>query len=53
MLVEAFEEAHYSIVLPDPIEALTFSMEQQDLEDKDLVPFVDQRSRVKEYQLVK
>ncbi|MDE1225684.1 DNA-binding protein [Vibrio aestuarianus] len=45
-LVEAFEEAHYPIAPPDPIEAIKFRMEQQGLEDKDLVPFLGQRSRV-------
>lgn len=47
-LVEAFEEAHYPIDAPDPIEAIRFRMEQQGLEDKDLVPFLGQRSRVTE-----
>ncbi len=47
-LVEAFEEAHYPIAPPDPIEAIKFRMEQQGLEDKDLVPFLGTRSRVTE-----
>ncbi|EHK6026355.1 type II toxin-antitoxin system HigA family antitoxin [Vibrio vulnificus] len=47
-LVEAFEEANYPIAPPDPIEAIKFRMEQQGLEDKDLVPFLGQRSRVTE-----
>lgn len=47
-LVEAFEEAHYPIDVPDPIEAIRFRMEQQGLEDKDLVPYLGQRSRVTE-----
>ncbi|ENM5730742.1 DNA-binding protein [Vibrio mimicus] len=47
-LVEAFEEANYPIDAPDPIEAIKFRMEQQGLEDKDLVPFLGQRSRVTE-----
>jgi HTH-type transcriptional regulator/antitoxin HigA len=47
-LVEAFEEAHYPIAPPDPIEAIKFRMEQQGLEDRDLVPFLGQRSRVTE-----
>ncbi len=48
ILVEAFEEAHYPIDAPDPIEAIRFRMEQQGLEDKDLVPFLGTRSRVTE-----
>jgi len=47
-LVEVFEDAHYPIAPPDPIEAIKFRMEQQGLEDKDLVPFLGQRSRVTE-----
>lgn len=47
-LVDAFEEAHYPIDVPDPIEAIRFRMEQQGLEDKDLVPYLGQRSRVTE-----
>lgn len=47
-LVQAFEEEHYPIEAPDPIEAIKFRMEQQGLEDKDLVPFLGQRSRVTE-----
>ncbi|MCH8492967.1 MAG: DNA-binding protein [Idiomarina sp.] len=47
-LVDAFEEAHYPIETPDPVEAIRFRMEQQGLEDKDLVAFLGQRSRVTE-----
>jgi len=47
-LVSAFEEEHYPIEAPDPIEAIKFRMEQQGLKDKDLVPFLGQRSRVTE-----
>lgn len=47
-LIEAFEEANYPIASPDPIEAIKFRMEQLGLEDKDLVPFLGQRSRVTE-----
>ena len=34
-LVQAFESRHYAIELPDPIEAIKFRMEQQDLKPKD------------------
>lgn len=47
-LVDAYEEAHFPIDVPDPIEAIRFRMEQQGLEDKDLVAFLGQRSRVTE-----
>lgn len=48
ILVHAFEEQHYPIKTPDPIEAIKFRMEQQNLGDDDLVPFLGQRSRVSE-----
>jgi HTH-type transcriptional regulator/antitoxin HigA len=47
-LVDAYEETHFPIDVPDPIEAIRFRMEQQGLEDKDLVAFLGQRSRVTE-----
>lgn len=47
-LVSVFEEENYPIEAPDPIEAIKFRMDQQGLEDKDLVPFLGQRSRVTE-----
>ncbi len=47
-LVHAFEEEHYPIDAPDPIEAIKFRMEQQGLVDADLVPYLGQRSRVTE-----
>ncbi len=47
-LVDAYEETHFPIDVPDPIEAIRFRMEQQGLEYKDLVAFLGQRSRVTE-----
>ncbi|MCU7965544.1 MULTISPECIES: type II toxin-antitoxin system HigA family antitoxin [unclassified Shewanella] len=47
-LVSAFEDAHFPIEAPDPIAAIQFRMEQQELEDVDMVPFFGQRSRVSE-----
>ncbi|MBD1559581.1 DNA-binding protein [Vibrio sp. S9_S30] len=47
-LVHTFEEEHYPIDAPDPIEAIKFRMEQQGLEDSDLVQYFGQRSRVSE-----
>ena len=34
-LVEAYEDEHYPIPLPDPVEALKFRMEQMGLTEKD------------------
>jgi HTH-type transcriptional regulator/antitoxin HigA len=47
-LVQAFEEAHYPIDAPNPVEAILFRMEQAGLEDADLVQYLGQRSRVSE-----
>ena len=47
-LVEAYEEQHYKIDVPDPIEAIKFRMEQEGLKQKDLVTIVGSKSRVSE-----
>lgn len=47
-LVEAYEEQHYNIEAPDPIEAIRFRMEQEGLKQKDLVSIVGSKSRVSE-----
>ena len=47
-LVEAYEEQHYKIEAPDPIEAIKFRMEQEGLKQKDLITIVGSKSRVSE-----
>ena len=47
-LVEVYEEQHYAIDTPDPIEAIKFRMEQEGLKQKDLVSIVGSKSRVSE-----
>jgi len=47
-LVEAYEEQHYKIDAPDPIEAIKFRMEQDGLKQKDLISIVGSKSRVSE-----
>lgn len=47
-LVEAYEQAHYPMDLPDPVEAIKFRMEQQGLTIDDLVPVIGRRNRVYE-----
>ena len=39
MLVDAYENKHYPIEAPNPIEAIKFRMEQQGLSKADLIPF--------------
>ena len=48
MLVDAYEDKHYHIEAPTPIEAIKFRMEQQGLKRTDLIPFLGTRSRVSE-----
>jgi HTH-type transcriptional regulator / antitoxin HigA len=47
-LAEAWEEKHYPIDAPDPIEAIRFAMEQRGLSRRDLEPFIGSRARVAE-----
>lgn len=47
-LVEAYENKHYPIGPPDPVEAIKFRMEQQGLAAKDLEPFIGSSGRVSE-----
>ncbi|MFX4277318.1 helix-turn-helix domain-containing protein [Aliarcobacter butzleri] len=39
-LIESYEEKHYSIDAPDPISAIKFRMEQENLKQKDLIPII-------------
>lgn len=48
MLIEAYEAKHYSIPLPDPIEAIQYHMERLGLERNDLVPLIGSRARISE-----
>src|SRR5208337_183038 len=48
LLVHEYESSHYPIGIPDPIEAIKFRMEQQNLSQRDLVPFIGSRSKVSE-----
>lgn len=47
-LVEAWERKHYPLDLPDPIEAIKYHMEQNELAPRDLIPFIGSRNRVYE-----
>jgi HTH-type transcriptional regulator/antitoxin HigA len=47
-LVEAYEEQHYSLPAPDPIEAITYHMESRGLCRRDLEPDLGSRARVAE-----
>jgi len=45
-LVEAYEEQHYGIPAPDPIEAIKYYMESRGLCRRDLEPYLGSRARV-------
>lgn len=47
-LIEAYEDKHYPMDPPDPIEAIKYRMEQQGLTRKDLEPMIGTRTRVAE-----
>ena len=47
-LIEAYEDQHFPMDPPDPIEAIKFRMEQQGLTRKDLEPLIGTRTRVAE-----
>lgn len=48
LLISNYEKKHFPMEMPDPIEAIKFRMEQQQLSQKDLIPFIGSRSRVSE-----
>ncbi len=48
ILIEKYEDQHYPIEAPDPIEAIKFRMEQMDLSKSDLVEIIGYKSRVSE-----
>lgn len=47
-LVALYEEAAYPLAAPDPIAAIRFRMEQQELKQKDLIPYIGSKSKVSE-----
>ncbi len=48
MVIEAYEEKHYPIDLPDPIAAIQFRMDQEGLSNKDLIPYIGSSAKVSE-----
>jgi len=48
MLIDNFENEHYPIEAPDPIEAIKIRMEEMNLKQKDLVGVIGGKSRVSE-----
>lgn len=48
ILIDAYENEHFPIEMPDPIEAIKFRMEQMDMKQKDLAEVVGNKGRVSE-----
>lgn len=48
VLIERYEDEHYPIDLPDPIEAIKARMDDLDLSQRDLVPYIGSASKVSE-----
>lgn len=48
ILIEKYEDEHFPIGMPDPIEAIKFRMEQMGMKQKDLAEAVGFTSRVSE-----
>ncbi|MGA2261927.1 MAG: ImmA/IrrE family metallo-endopeptidase [Acidobacteriota bacterium] len=48
LLISDYEDRHYPMEMPDPIAAIRFRMEQQDLNQTDLIPYLGSRSKVSE-----
>ena len=48
LLVEKYEEEHFAIPASDPVEAIKFLMEQNNLSRRDLEPYIGASGRVSE-----
>ncbi len=48
LLVEKYEEEHFPIDTPDPVEAIKFRMEQEGMRPSDLQKFIPNKSKVSE-----
>ena len=47
-LVEVYEQKHYAIPSPDPVEAIIYWMESRGISRQELTPLLGSRSRVSE-----
>jgi HTH-type transcriptional regulator / antitoxin HigA len=48
LLVERYEQVHFPIAMPDPIDAIKFRMDQEGLRQKDLAKVLPGKNRVSE-----
>jgi HTH-type transcriptional regulator / antitoxin HigA len=47
-LVDLYEDEHYAMDFPEPVEAITFRMDQLGLNQQNLVPFIGSKGKVSE-----
>ena len=47
-MAESYEDAHFPMDMPDPIEAIKFRLEQQGVDKKALIGIIGNRTRVYE-----
>lgn len=48
LILKDYETKKFDIPLPDPVSAILFRMDQQDLKPRDLIPYIGSRSKVSE-----
>ncbi len=48
LLISFYEDQHFPMDMPDPVDAIRFRMEQQDLLQKDLIPYIGNKNKVSE-----
>lgn len=48
VLIEKYEDEHFPMDLPDPVEAIKFRMEQMGMSNRDLAKIIGYKSRVSE-----
>jgi HTH-type transcriptional regulator/antitoxin HigA len=48
LFCKQYEEEAWAIAEPDPIEAIKYRMEQMQLKQKDLIPYIGNKSKVSE-----
>ena len=48
LLIEQYEEKHFPMDRPDPVEVIKFMMDQQNLKKKDLIPYIGSAPKVTE-----
>lgn len=48
LLVNQYEEVHWKIESADPIDVIKYIMEENNLQQKDLIPYIGNKSKVSE-----